>query len=86
MADQPHLHPRRRDRLHRPHHPAGPQPDPANQFAIVIDGAVVSSPAVREPISGGDAVISGSFTRTQAETLAAQLATTDLPAGLHPTT
>ncbi|MFD8598998.1 hypothetical protein ACFV1L_28750 [Kitasatospora sp. NPDC059646] len=61
------------------------QPDPANQLAIVIDGAVVSHPYISQPITGGQAVISGSFTRAEAETLAAQLATTDLPAGLHPT-
>ncbi|MFJ1795679.1 SecDF P1 head subdomain-containing protein [Kitasatospora griseola] len=62
------------------------QPDPANQLAIVIDGAVASHPVVMQPITGGQALITGSFTHDQAQTLAAQLATPALPAGLHPTT
>ncbi|WP_404869087.1 SecDF P1 head subdomain-containing protein [Kitasatospora griseola] len=62
------------------------QSDPANQFAIVIDGAVASHPAVMQPITGGQALITGSFTHDQAQTLAAQLATPALPAGLHPAT
>ncbi|WP_052509708.1 SecDF P1 head subdomain-containing protein [Kitasatospora griseola] len=62
------------------------EPDPANQFAIVIDGAVASHPAVMQTITGGQALITGSFTHDEAQTLAAQLATPALPAGLHLTT
>jgi len=47
----------------------GKQP-PANQFAIVLDGLVVSAPAVNEAITGGQAEISGSFTQTTATDLA----------------
>ncbi|MFJ8440168.1 SecDF P1 head subdomain-containing protein [Kitasatospora griseola] len=63
-----------------------PQPDPVNQLAIVIDGAVASHPAVMQPITDGHALITGAFTHDQAQTLAAQLATPALPAGLHPVT
>ncbi|MFF7454655.1 hypothetical protein [Kitasatospora sp. NPDC008115] len=49
-------------------------PTPANEFAIVVDGEVVSHPYVREAITGGEAVISGSFTREMAEQLASALA------------
>ncbi|MFD8705455.1 hypothetical protein ACFV1W_23055 [Kitasatospora sp. NPDC059648] len=49
------------------------QPDPTNQFAIVVDGSVLSHPYVRSAIPGGSAVISGSFTREQAEQLASAL-------------
>lgn len=46
---------------------------PRDQFAIVLDGLVVSAPAVNEVIPTGEAVISGSFTRESAATLAQQL-------------
>ncbi|MFC8715876.1 hypothetical protein [Kitasatospora sp. NPDC057198] len=58
--------------------------DPANQLAILVDGTVLSHPFVVEAITGGQAVITGSFTKDQAGELAAQLATQALPAGLHP--
>ncbi|MFD7416554.1 SecDF P1 head subdomain-containing protein [Kitasatospora purpeofusca] len=54
---------------------------PNNQFAIVVDGAVLSHPYVREAVTGGTAQISGSFTREQAEQLAAAL-TDQLPLDL----
>jgi len=47
---------------------------PLNQLAIVLNGAVVSAPAVQEPISGGVLQITGSFTQQEAEALAASLA------------
>ena len=47
---------------------------PLNQLAIVLNGAVVSAPAVQEPISGGVLQITGSFTQEEAEALAASLA------------
>ena len=43
---------------------------PQNQFAIVLDGLVVSAPAVNEAITGGQAEISGSFTQQSAQDLA----------------
>jgi preprotein translocase subunit SecD len=46
---------------------------PLNQVAIVLNGAVVSAPAVQEPITGGTLQISGSFTQDEAEALAASL-------------
>jgi len=46
------------------------QPPPQNQFAIVLDGLVVSAPQVNEAIPGGRAQITGSFTQEEATTLA----------------
>jgi len=46
---------------------------PRNQFGIVLDGLVVSAPRVNEIIPTGEAVISGTFTRDTAATLARQL-------------
>lgn len=46
---------------------------PLNQAAIVLNGAVVSAPAVQEPISGGTLQITGGFTQDEAEALAASL-------------
>lgn len=50
-----------------------------NRFAIVLDGVVVSAPGVEGIISNGSARISGSFTRTDATTLANQLQFGSLP-------
>ncbi|MGA5817556.1 SecDF P1 head subdomain-containing protein [Kitasatospora sp. NPDC094028] len=50
-----------------------PQPTPTNEFAIVLDGRILSHPAVRSSITGGNAVISGSFTQDEAQQLAAQM-------------
>ncbi|RHA41645.1 protein translocase subunit SecD [Cellulomonas rhizosphaerae] len=49
------------------------QSPPLNQFGIVLDGLVVSAPAVSAVIPNGQATISGSFTRQTAATLAQQL-------------
>jgi len=46
------------------------QTQPMNQFAIVLDGVVISSPYVSNPIPGGSAEISGSFTQKSANDLA----------------
>ena len=43
---------------------------PCNAFAIVLDGVVVSAPRFNEPILGGQAEISGSFTAQEAQDLA----------------
>ncbi|MGW4383010.1 protein translocase subunit SecD [Kitasatospora sp. NPDC004531] len=55
------------------------QPTPANQFAIVLDGQVVSHPYVSESITGGSAVISGTFTQDDAKSLANVLSYGALP-------
>ena len=46
---------------------------PRNQFAMVLDGLVISAPSVQNVISDGNAEISGGFTRESAATLARQL-------------
>ena len=56
---------------------------PLNQFAIVLDGLVISAPSVDTPIPNGEAQISGPatnpFTRTEATNLANQLNFGSLP-------
>lgn len=56
---------------------------PLNQFAIVLDGLVISAPRVSTPIPNGEATIEGPstnpFTRSQALTLANQLNFGSLP-------
>ncbi|KQV22816.1 MULTISPECIES: protein translocase subunit SecD [unclassified Kitasatospora] len=54
------------------------QPSPANQFAIVLDGKVVSHPYVSQSIAG-NAVINGSFTQSEAKALANVLSFGALP-------
>ena len=46
---------------------------PLNQLAIVLNGAVVSAPAVSEPIKGGTLQITGGFTQGDAEAFATAL-------------
>ncbi|MFC1415967.1 protein translocase subunit SecD [Streptacidiphilus cavernicola] len=46
---------------------------PTNQFAIVLDGAVVSAPSVNTPILGGQAQITGNFDQKSANDLATVL-------------
>ncbi|MHB1009018.1 MAG: protein translocase subunit SecD [Propionibacteriaceae bacterium] len=46
------------------------QSSPMNQFAIVLDGKVISAPSVSAPIPGGNAQITGSFTQKTAQDLA----------------
>ena len=50
-----------------------PLETPRNQFAMVLDGLVISAPRVNEIIPNGQAQISGTFTRETAATLAQQL-------------
>ncbi|WP_167391681.1 protein translocase subunit SecD [Streptomyces humi] len=52
---------------------------PQNEFGIVLDGEVVSSPYVSQSITGGQAEISGSFTQTEAQSLANMLSYGALP-------
>ena len=51
-------------------------------FAIVLDGAVISAPVIREPILGGSGQISGNFTVQTAGDLALLLRAGALPAPL----
>ncbi len=46
------------------------QQPPLNQFGIVLDGKVVSYPQFNEPITNGEASITGSFTQQEANDLA----------------
>jgi preprotein translocase subunit SecD len=55
------------------------QSPPQNQFAIVLDGQVVSAPRVNEPILGGSASITGDFTQQEATDLATVLKFGALP-------
>ncbi|MER5912047.1 protein translocase subunit SecD [Streptomyces sp. NPDC001982] len=52
---------------------------PQNEFGIVLDGEVVSSPYVSQSITGGQAEISGSFTQEEAQSLANVLSYGALP-------
>ena len=52
-------------------------------FAIILDGKVLSSPTIKEPILGGNAQITGSFTVQSANDLAVSLASGKLPVKLN---
>ncbi|MEV7343656.1 protein translocase subunit SecD [Streptomyces sp. NPDC093544] len=52
---------------------------PQNQFAIVLDGEVVSDPSVSQALTGGSAEISGTFDQTEAQDLANMLKYGALP-------
>jgi len=54
-------------------------PSPQNQFAMVLDGLVISAPVSQVVIPDGKAEISGNFTRDSAATLANQLNFGSLP-------
>ncbi|MDC0887016.1 protein translocase subunit SecD [Altererythrobacter sp.] len=51
-------------------------------FAIILDGEVLSAPNINEPILGGSALISGSFTTDSANQLAISLRSGALPVDL----
>ncbi|MFF3213810.1 protein translocase subunit SecD [Streptomyces sp. NPDC002886] len=53
--------------------------EPQNQFAIVLDGQVISDPSVREALTGGNAEISGSFDQKSAMELGNMLSYGALP-------
>lgn len=55
------------------------QQTPQNEFAIVLDGDVVSNPYVSEALTGGSAEISGSFGQEEAQSLANMLSYGALP-------
>jgi len=52
-------------------------------FAIILDNVVISAPNINEPILGGSASISGSFTVESANQLAISLRSGRLPVELH---
>ncbi|NUR05021.1 MAG: protein translocase subunit SecD [Streptomyces sp.] len=52
---------------------------PQNQFAIVLDGNVVSDPSVSQALTGGNAEITGSFSQQEAQSLANMLSYGALP-------
>ncbi|MFI8188847.1 protein translocase subunit SecD [Streptomyces sp. NPDC085946] len=54
-------------------------PSPQNQFAIVLDGEVVSDPYVSQALTGGNAEISGNFNQESAQSLANMLSYGALP-------
>ncbi|NRD07476.1 protein translocase subunit SecD [Rathayibacter agropyri] len=54
-----------------------------NQFAIVLDGRVISAPSTNAAITDGNAQISGSFTQASSKTLADQLKYGALPIGFQ---
>lgn len=56
---------------------------PRNQFAIILDGVVISYPAVNSRITDGVASITGNFTQEEAEQLANQLKFGALPLSLE---
>jgi protein-export membrane protein SecD len=50
------------------------------RMAIILDGVVQSAPTINEPITGGRAQISGTFTRNEARDLVISLRSGSLPA------
>ncbi|MFB7593396.1 protein translocase subunit SecD [Streptomyces sp. NPDC056160] len=52
---------------------------PQNEFAIVLDGNVVSNPYVQQALTGGNAEISGRFTQSEAQGLSNMLSYGALP-------
>ncbi len=62
--------------------PASPSENVNKPFAIILDDVVLSAPNINEPILGGQAQISGSFTVETANELAIQLRSGKLPVEL----
>ncbi len=56
-----------------------PSGEAQNRFAIVLDGSVITAPGINQPISGGQASITGNFTIDTAEVLANQIKFGALP-------
>ena len=62
----------------------GTSGSPLDDLAVVLDGTVVSFPAINQgPITGGQAQITGSFSQNSATTLANQLSYGALPLSFH---
>ncbi|HVJ00288.1 MAG TPA: protein translocase subunit SecD [Sphingomonas sp.] len=58
------------------------QENTGKQFAMILDNQVISAPSINEPILGGKAMISGSFTVDSANELAIALRSGKLPVAL----
>jgi preprotein translocase subunit SecD len=58
-------------------------PSPQNQFAITLDGLVITAPSTNAVITNGQAQITGSFTQQSATVLADQLKYGALPIGFE---
>lgn len=56
---------------------------PRNQFAVTIDGYIITAPAIQAVITTGTAQITGGFTNTSANALANQLKYGSLPIGFQ---
>lgn len=53
------------------------------QFAIVLDGEVLTAPVIQQPIQGGSGQITGRFSMEETQTLAVLLNSGSLPASLE---
>ena len=60
-----------------------PLASPRNQFAITLDGFVITAPATQAVITGGSAQITGNFDRDSSKVLADQLKYGSLPIGFE---
>jgi preprotein translocase subunit SecD len=60
-----------------------PLSEPRNQFAITLDGFVITAPATQAVITGGSAQITGNFDRDSSKVLADQLKYGSLPIGFE---
>ena len=58
-----------------------PLDSPRNQFAVTLDGFVITAPSTNAVITNGNAQITGSFTATSSKSLADQLKYGSLPIG-----
>ena len=57
--------------------------EPRNQFAITLDGFIITAPRVNDVIPNGEAQITGSFTQESSQSLADQLKYGALPIGFE---
>lgn len=60
-----------------------PLTEPQNQFAVTIDGYVITAPSTNAVITSGQAEITGSFDQTSSKELADQLKYGSLPIGFE---
>jgi preprotein translocase subunit SecD len=60
-----------------------PLTEPLNQFAVTIDGYVITAPSTNAVITSGSAEITGSFDQTSSKELADQLKYGSLPIGFE---
>jgi preprotein translocase subunit SecD len=58
------------------------QANVGKQFAMILDGQVLSSPVIQVPILDGNAIINGNFTAQSAQSLAISLQSGSLPIAL----